>query len=142
MKRFSALAAMAAGFMAVSASGASAKLRVAVDTDSQTMQVYVGGKLRHEWRVSTGRRGYETPSGNFRPQRLEKEWYSRKYDDAPMPHSVFFHGGYAVHATPHVKRLGRPASHGCIRLHPDNAEDFFELVKAFGPQNTEIVIVR
>lgn len=130
MKRFSALAAMAAGFMAVSASGASAKLRVAVDTDSQTMQVYVGGKLRHEWRVSTGRRGYETPSGSFRPQRLEKEWYSRKYDDAPMPNAIFFTGGYAIHGTNQTRNLGRAASHGCVRLAPANAAQLFNLVQA------------
>ena len=72
---------------------------------------------------------------------MHEMWYSKKYDNAPMPHSVFFTGGYAVHATPHVKNLGRPASHGCIRLHPTNAEQFYTLVKVFGQQNTRIVIV-
>lgn len=130
MKRFSALVAMAAGLIAVSAGGASAKLRVAVDTDSQTMHVYVDGKLRHEWRVSTGRRGYETPSGNYRPQRMEKEWYSRKYDDAPMPNAIFFNGGYAIHGTNQTRNLGRAASHGCVRLAPGHAAQLFHLVQA------------
>lgn len=130
MKRFSALAAIAAGFLTASAAGASAKLRVAVDTDSQTMHVYVDGKLRHEWRVSTGRRGHETPSGKFRPQRLEKEWYSRKYDDAPMPNAIFFNGGYAIHGTNQTRNLGRAASHGCVRLGPSHAAQLFSLVQA------------
>jgi len=113
-----------------------------VSISEQKMRVMVDGRQAFEWKVSTAGKGYVTPTGSFKPTRMHEMWYSRKYDNAPMPHSVFFHGGYAVHATPHVKRLGRPASHGCIRLHPDNAEEFFELVKAFGPQNTEIVIVR
>ena len=113
-----------------------------VSISEQTMRVMVDGRQAFEWKVSTAGKGYVTPTGSFKPTRMHEMWYSRKYDNAPMPHSVFFHGGYAVHATPHVKRLGRPASHGCIRLHPDNAEEFFELVKAFGPQNTQIVIVR
>ena len=113
-----------------------------VSISEQTMRVIVDGRQAFEWKVSTAGKGYVTPTGTFKPTRMHEMWYSKKYDNAPMPHSVFFHGGYAVHATPHVKRLGRPASHGCIRLHPDNAQDFFELVKAFGPQNTEIVIVR
>jgi lipoprotein-anchoring transpeptidase ErfK/SrfK len=113
-----------------------------VSISEQKMRVMVDGRQAFEWKVSTAGKGYVTPTGSFKPTRMHEMWYSRKYDNAPMPHSVFFHGGYAVHATPHVKRLGRPASHGCIRLHPDNAEEFFELVRAFGPQNTEIVIVR
>ncbi|CAG1013687.1 MAG: L,D-transpeptidase [Rhizobiaceae bacterium] len=113
-----------------------------ISISEQKMRVIVDGRQAFEWKVSTAGKGYVTPTGSFKPTRMHEMWYSRKYDNAPMPHSVFFHGGYAVHATPHVKRLGRPASHGCVRLHPDNAQDFFELVKAFGPQNTQIVIVR
>ncbi len=112
-----------------------------ISISEQKMRVIVDGRQAFEWKVSTAGKGYVTPTGSFKPTRMHEMWYSRKYDNAPMPHSVFFHGGYAVHATPHVKRLGRPASHGCVRLHPDNAQDFFE-VKAFGPQNTQIVIVR
>lgn len=113
-----------------------------VSISEQKMRVMVDGRQAFEWKVSTAGKGYVTPTGSFKPTRMHEMWYSKKYDNAPMPHSVFFHEGYAVHATPHVKRLGSPASHGCIRLHPDNAQDFFELVKVFGPQNTEIVIVQ
>ena len=81
-----------------------------------------------------------TPTGAFKPTRLHEMWYSKKYDNAPMPHSVFFNGGYAVHATYAISRLGRPASHGCVRLHPTAAADFYRLVEIFGPANTRIVI--
>lgn len=111
-----------------------------VSISQQKMRIMIDGREAFEWKVSTAGKGYVTPTGSFKPTRMHEMWYSRKYDNAPMPHSVFFHGGYAVHATPHIKRLGRPASHGCIRLHPDNAADFYELVQAFGPSNTRIVI--
>lgn len=112
-----------------------------VSISQQKMRIMIDGREAFEWKVSTAGKGYVTPTGSFKPTRMHEMWYSRKYDNAPMPHSIFFHGGYAVHATPHIKRLGRPASHGCIRLHPDNAADFYELVQAFGPSNTRIVIV-
>ena len=98
------------------------------------------GRVLYTWPVSTARRGYITPRGNYRPTQLHRMWYSRKYDMSPMPHSVFFSGGYAVHATNYVKRLGTPASHGCVRLHPDDASDFYQLVRTFGRSNTSIVI--
>ena len=113
-----------------------------ISISEQKMQVSVGGRHTYEWKVSTAGKGYVTPTGSWKPYRMHEMWYSRKYDNAPMPHSVFFTGGYAVHATPHVKNLGRPASHGCIRLHPTNAEAFYTLVKTFGQQNTRIVIVQ
>ena len=113
-----------------------------IDISEQTMQVTVGGRQTYEWKVSTAGKGYVTPTGAWKPYRMHEMWYSKKYDNAPMPHSVFFTGGYAVHATPHVKKLGRPASHGCIRLSPKNAEEFYTLVKVFGAQNTNIVIVQ
>ncbi|MCO5163275.1 MAG: L,D-transpeptidase [Mesorhizobium sp.] len=112
-----------------------------ISISEQKMQVSVGGRQTYEWKVSTAGKGYVTPTGSWKPYRMHEMWYSKKYDNAPMPHSVFFTGGYAVHATPHVKNLGRPASHGCIRLHPTNAEAFYTLVKTFGQQNTRIVIV-
>ncbi|WP_202312305.1 MULTISPECIES: L,D-transpeptidase [unclassified Mesorhizobium] len=118
------------------------KIVARVSISQQTMRVMIDGRETFQWKVSTAGKGYVTPTGSFTPTRMHEMWYSRKYDNAPMPHSIFFHGGYAVHATPHVKRLGRPASHGCIRLHPDNAADFYELVQAFGPSNTRIVIVK
>jgi lipoprotein-anchoring transpeptidase ErfK/SrfK len=113
-----------------------------VSISHQTMEVLVDGRPTFEWKVSTGGKGHATPTGSFKPTRMHEMWYSKKYDNAPMPHSVFFHGGYAVHATNHVKRLGRPASHGCVRLHPDAAADFYQLVETFGPSNTSIVIVQ
>lgn len=119
---------------------AKANVQVEVDVGSQTMEVYVNGHLRHRWRVSTGRDGYETPGGEYRAQRIEEEWYSKQYDDAPMPHAVFFNGGYAIHGTYDVKRLGRPASHGCVRLSPGNAARLFNLVEEQGLNHTRISI--
>lgn len=113
-----------------------------VDLSDQRMRVYVEGVLKHEWKVSSGRRGYGTPTGEWRPYRMHTLWHSRKYNMAPMPHSVFFHGGYAVHATGATGRLGRPASHGCIRLHPRNAKKFFRLVLAHKKAGTIVRIVR
>jgi lipoprotein-anchoring transpeptidase ErfK/SrfK len=137
-----ALASSALFFaIGTSAAEAASKIVARIDISKQRMMVLVDGRETFEWKVSTAGKGYVTPTGSFKPTRMHEMWYSRKYDNAPMPHSVFFHGGYAVHATPHVKRLGSPASHGCIRLHPDNASDFYQLVQAFGPSNTSIVIV-
>jgi lipoprotein-anchoring transpeptidase ErfK/SrfK len=135
--------ASSALFFAIGTNDAEAtgKIVARIDISKQRMMVLVDGRETFEWKVSTAGKGYVTPTGSFKPTRMHKMWYSRKYDNAPMPHSVFFHGGYAVHATPHVKRLGSPASHGCIRLHPDNASDVYQLVQAFGPSNTSIVIV-
>lgn len=115
-------------------------LYVTVDIDSQTMEVYVDGRLRHRWPVSTGRDGFETPGGSYRPQRLERQWFSKQYDDAPMPHSVFFSGGYAIHGTYETRRLGQPAPHGCIRLSARNAATLFGLVEEKGARRTRIVI--
>src|SRR5688500_506227 len=98
--------------------GASAGIVARVDVSKQVMTVSENGQVIARWPVSTARAGYRTPRGSWRPTRLHKMWYSRKYDNSPMPHSIFFTGGYAIHGTPHVKNLGRPASHGCIRLAP------------------------
>lgn len=93
------------------------------------------------WKVSTGRQGYNTPTGDYKPYLIKPMHYSRKYDNAPMPNSIFFHGGYAIHATYDIKRLGRPASHGCIRLSPQNAKWLYRLVQEYGKNNTYIRIV-
>jgi lipoprotein-anchoring transpeptidase ErfK/SrfK len=103
------------------------------------MTVVVDGRPRYQWAVSTGTRG-GPPSGTFRPQRLERMWHSRTYDWSPMPHSIFFHHGFAIHGTNYVSRLGRRASHGCVRLHPANAATLFGLVKSRGMRSTTIVI--
>ena len=109
-----------------------------VDLGDQQMQVFVDGKLRHSWSIASGRRGFETPTGSYRPQRLEREWYSKQYDDAPMPYSVFFSGGYAIHGG--YGRMGRPASHGCIRLNTGNAATLYNLIASHGAGQTRIVI--
>ncbi len=125
-------------FMMISA--AEAKVAVRIDISSQTMSVSVDGWHYASWRVSTARRGYWTPRGSFRPFLLKRMHYSRKYDNSPMPHSIFFLGGYAIHGTGYVRSLGRPASHGCIRLAPGNAAKLYSLVQQYGKSGTRIVI--
>ncbi|MEK1933417.1 MAG: L,D-transpeptidase [Pararhizobium sp.] len=119
-----------------------ANLIANVSLSSQTMTVSQNGIVRHRWKVSTARKGYVTPQGSWSAKWLSRNHRSRKYDDAPMPYAVFFNGGYAVHATFDLKRLGRPASHGCIRLHPENAAEFFSLASQYGLKNTKIVVTR
>ncbi|MCB1509916.1 MAG: L,D-transpeptidase [Hyphomicrobiaceae bacterium] len=117
-----------------------ASIRVNVDISTQRMEVYVDGELRHTWRVSTGRGRYRTPTGSYRPTRLERRWFSRKYNSAPMPYAIFFRGGYAIHGSYQTRRLGRPASHGCVRLSTGNAARLFRLVRQYGPSSTRIDI--
>ena len=119
-----------------------AKVVAKIDISDQKMRVYINGIRRHSWKVSTARRGYRTPIGSWHPTRTHKMWYSRKYHMSPMPYSIFFLGGYAVHGTNAVKRLGKPASHGCIRLHTKNAKRLYSLVQKYGRNNVEIKIVR
>jgi lipoprotein-anchoring transpeptidase ErfK/SrfK len=119
-----------------------ARVEAKIDLSEQRMRVYKDGKLAYNWPVSTARKGYRTPTGTYRPTRMHVMWHSRKYDMSPMPHSIFFHGGYAIHGTNAIKSLGRPASHGCVRLHPSNAKALFSLVKQAGPSRTRIVITR
>ncbi len=113
-----------------------------IDLSSQRMTVYVNGWYYASWKVSTARRGYRTPIGQWRPKWMAKMHYSKKYNNSPMPHSIFFLGGYAIHGTNAVSRLGRPASHGCIRLHPRNAAKLFSLVKKYGMRQTRIKITK
>jgi lipoprotein-anchoring transpeptidase ErfK/SrfK len=113
---------------------------VNIDISSQAMGVRVNGWPYGYWKVSTARTGYHTPRGSYRVTRTAKVYYSRKYDNAPMPNSVFFYGGYAIHGTGHIRGLGRPASHGCVRLHPSNAAQLYALVQKYGPRRTRIVL--
>jgi lipoprotein-anchoring transpeptidase ErfK/SrfK len=113
-----------------------------IDLSDQTMNVYLEDQLTYTFLVSTARGGYITPVGRYKAEWLSPRHRSRRYDNAPMPWAVFFHGGYAVHGTTEIRRLGRPASHGCVRLHPDNAKMFFSLVKQVGMENTLITVVR
>jgi len=112
-----------------------------VDLSEQTMRVYVDDRLADTFPVSTGRGRYHTPTGNWRAQWLSPHHRSAKYHNAPMPWSVFFYKGYAIHGTTEISRLGQPASHGCVRLHPDNAKIFYDLVQEYGKANTRISVV-
>jgi lipoprotein-anchoring transpeptidase ErfK/SrfK len=127
-------------FFVLPARQAIAGVFVKIDRVSQVMDVYVNGYHRYSWAISTGRRGYATPAGIYRPTRLERVWHSRKYDWSPMPYSIFFRGGYAIHGTYETKHLGRRASHGCIRLAPHNASQLFSLVRSHGTSATRIQI--
>jgi hypothetical protein len=112
-----------------------------IDKASQTMTVLLDGVQQYEWPVSTGLRGYTTPSGTYTARSMNKIWYSRQWDNAPMPHAVFFtRDGHAIHGTYEVKRLGRPASHGCVRLSPENAAILYTLVEKIGLKNTQVVL--
>jgi lipoprotein-anchoring transpeptidase ErfK/SrfK len=122
------------------ATPARADLRVDIDKSSQRMSVRVDGAPRYSWPVSTGRRGYGTPSGTFHPQAMMRRYFSRKYYNAPMPHAIFFYYGFAIHGTTDISRLGGPASHGCVRLHPGHAATLFALVQREGARNTTIRI--
>ena len=115
-----------------------AETNITISKSHQLMQVD-SDYGSYQWRVSTARKGYYTPTGTFHPYSLQLMHYSKKYDNAPMPHSIFFSGGYAIHATPHVGALGRPASHGCVRLSPSNAATLYSIVKH--DPNTTIRIV-
>ena len=117
------------------------RLIITINKVSQKMTVALDGDTLYRWKVSTGASGYETPSGNFRPFRMEREHFSKEWDDAPMPYSIFFTPrGHAVHGSYHVKSLGRRASHGCVRLHPDNAAKLFALVQKTGMSNTRVIV--
>jgi len=138
------LAAMAAGIiLSVLAltSAANANVAVRIDISAQTMTVDIDGDRYAVWRVSTARPGYYTPRGSYRPFLLKKMHYSRKYDNSPMPHSIFFRGGYAIHGTYYVRALGRPASHGCVRLAPNNAAELYGIVQQYGMNQTRITII-
>lgn len=111
-----------------------------IDKSEQRMTVRVNGWERYSWPVSTARRGKITPNGDYTAYFLSRHHRSSLYDNAPMPFSIFFHGNYAIHGTDQVSRLGRPASAGCVRLHPDNASILFDLTKQVGLENMKVVI--
>lgn len=130
-----------AGAVAGFASNANASVLVTIDKAAQRMAVKVDGELRWTWPVSTGRAGYDTPDGRYSAFRMEAEHYSKEWDDAPMPHSIFFTKiGHAIHGTYEVKHLGHPASHGCVRLSTQNAAKLYALVKKEGLSNTKVVV--
>ena len=141
MRGFSLSVVAAAALFGLGTYQASAATLIArVDVAAQKMTVSHLGKVVHEWPVSTAREGYSTPRGQYRPQRVHKMWYSRTYDNSPMPFAIFYDRGWAIHGTTAVSRLGNPASHGCVRLATANAEAFYTLVRRVGPGNTRIIV--
>ena len=115
------------------------KIRVEIDKSTQRMTVTVDGEKRHVFKVSTGKQGFATPNGTFRALVMKEMHYSRKYDNAPMPNSIFFtNNGHAIHATTAVRNLGRTASHGCVRLSPKDAKTLYDLVASMGMRSVTI----
>jgi lipoprotein-anchoring transpeptidase ErfK/SrfK len=126
---------------AKTAESSASKILILIDKLTQTMKVLVDDLERYSWDVSTGLRAYDTPVGTYPARSMHKIWYSKEWDDAPMPHAIFFtRKGHAIHGTEDTQRLGRPASHGCVRLAPENARSLFALVKETGLENTEVVL--
>ena len=131
------MAALLAGFGSV----ASAGLLININKATQRMTVTVDGVQKYVWPVSTGKFGYNTPSGSYTPFRMEKDYFSKEWDDAPMPNAIFFTSrGHAIHGTLATRRLGMRASHGCVRLAPGNAATLYALVKREGMSHTRIVV--
>ena len=123
------------------AAAASANIAISIDKTTQRMSVAVDGQERYVWPVSTGRPGYATPNGNFKVNRMDADHFSQEWDNAPMPHTMFFDlHGHAIHGFADVKHLGLAVSHGCVRLSPDHAATLFDLVKAEGMANTSVSI--
>ena len=154
MKKFFAALAIAAAAVVAFATPSQAgllsifqpkpKIVATISLSEQKMFVAVtdsrGKTQKYAWDVSTGRSGFDTPRGQFTPTWLSKDHKSSQYEDAPMPNAVFFNQGIAVHGTEAISRLGTPASHGCVRLAPENAAAFFNLVETYGKFNTRIVV--
>lgn len=129
--------------VSIFAMGATARAELFITVDISQQRMYVETPTdEYVWKISTARKGYVTPIGLYQPYLLKTMHYSSKYENAPMPNSIFFHGGYAIHATYDVKNLGRPASHGCVRLSPQNAKWLFRLVGEYGKENTFIEVIQ
>ncbi|HEV7599284.1 MAG TPA: L,D-transpeptidase [Bradyrhizobium sp.] len=137
----SPLVALMGVVLLAACSSAQAKIAITVDKDAQQMTVAVDGVERYHWPVSSGLPSYETPNGSFRAFRMEQDHYSKEFDDAPMPHSIFFTKiGHAIHGTDFESRLGTPASHGCVRLSKANASTLYALVQTEGVLNTTVTL--
>lgn len=142
MKRLKLLAVplLTLGLVCGAGPSAFANILIQIDKPSQTMTVSVDGQVHYRWRVSTGATGYSTPTGTFKPFRMEVMHYSQEWDNAGMPHSIFFTTrGHAVHGSNHPG-LGTPVSHGCVRLTLSNAATLFQLVSAKGMADTTVIV--
>ena len=116
-------------------------LLINIDKTKQKMTVFLDGVQKYDWPVSTGRAGYSTPSGTYTATSMNEVWYSKEWDNSPMPHSIFFmKDGHAIHGSYEVKTLGKAVSHGCVRISPQNAATLYVLVKKNGLKNTEVVL--
>jgi lipoprotein-anchoring transpeptidase ErfK/SrfK len=130
-----------AGLVLFATGAAQANVSISIDKNAQQMTVAVDGVERYHWPVSTGIPSYETPNGSFRTFRMEQDHYSKEFDDAPMPHSIFFTKiGHAIHGTDSEGRLGTPASHGCVRLSRAHAATLYDLVQKEGVLNTTVAL--
>jgi len=125
---------LALGVIVAAHGHAFAFVHIDVDLSSQTMHVRSDSGAAYDWPISSGRSAHLTPRGVFRPRAFYAMVHSAKYGNAPMPHSIFFYGQYAIHGTTAVGSLGNPASHGCIRLSPANAATLFAMVQSQGAQ--------
>jgi lipoprotein-anchoring transpeptidase ErfK/SrfK len=134
-------AALAALVLLLPMPAAADRIVARVSISTQTMHVYRDGMLIHTWPVSTARPGKVTPIGEWTAQWLSRHHRSRRYNMTPMPFAIFYSGDYAIHATYETHRLGRPASAGCVRLHPDHAAILFAMVQQEGPENMRVVVV-
>jgi len=135
-----ALALPAQATERLSTSNRSSQIVIRIDVSDQEMTVMQGGRRLYSWPVSTAKRGHVTPTGTYQPQWFSRNHRSSLYDDAPMPFAIFYDGNYAIHATYSTGMLGRPASHGCVRLHPENARTLYEMVYDLGKDDTYVVV--
>ena len=140
LSRFAAVLA-ALVLLALPQVAAADRIVARVSISTQTMHVYQDGQLLYEWPVSTARPGKVTPTGEWTAQWLSRHHRSRRYNMTPMPFAIFYSGHYAIHATYETHRLGRPASAGCVRLHPDNAARLFAMVQREGTDNMRVIVV-
>lgn len=144
VRKFALMGALLVGVFlagAMFAAPARADVVAIIDIHTQNVTVKVNGFTRHVFPASTARPGFFTPIGTFKAEKMFVIAYSSLYNNAPMPHSVFFHYGWAIHGTTDVAKLGRPASAGCVRLHPESAKILFELIKTYGQENAQIVVL-
>lgn len=121
--------------------GNGSQILINIDKSRQEMSVFVDGIEKYTWPVSTGKRGYSTPSGTYTASSMNEIWYSKQWDNAPMPHAIFYmKDGHAIHGTLEERNLGKPASHGCVRISRANATALYALVRETGLKNTQVVL--
>jgi len=141
MFAFPASAQISSDSKTQSTHAAGAAVLINIDKTKQKMTIFLDGAKKYDWPVSTGRAGYSTPSGTYTATSMNEVWYSKEWDNSPMPHSIFFmKDGHAIHGSYEVKTLGKPVSHGCVRISPENATTLYALVEKNGLENTEVVL--